>query len=400
MSRREWSLVFGVAAVIVVAFGSILYGFSVFVTDSAAGAEFSTSVLSLGLTGAGIVGGLLAVPLGRLMDRRGVRGVLLAGALLGGLGMAAFAAAQEPWHVVAAWWLLLGPAGALLYYEPAFVAIGIWVPLRHQPRAFGVLTLLGGLAGGVFIPLIQWMVNSYGWRPTAATLGALIFVVASVVAVTVIPAGVQPHRPSAEPTPRPRLRALYGDRRFTLFTAALVLTFLPIQGILAHRVDRFSEVGFAATTVALWAGAASFISMPGRYLAPVMAPRIGSARLTAAVIAAIAISTALAVPGDTSLSLVGHFVVFGVAFGALTPLRASVMTEWYGGEHYGAIMGAQWSTVTLVGASGALIMGAARDLLGSYRIPLSVAAVMLAIAAALTVAAGRANRTPPVGVFR
>ncbi len=389
MSRRQWFLVFGVSAIIVVAFGSMLYGFSVFVTDSAAGAEFSTSVLSMGLTGAGVMGGVLAVPLGRFMDRRGVRGVLLTGALLGGLGMVGFSLAQHSWQVVAAWWLLLGPAGAMLYYEPAFVAIGIWVPLHEQQRAFGVLTLLGGLAGGVFIPLVQWLVTSYGWRLTAALLGALIFGVATIVALTVVPAGIQRHKETGPPTERPPFRVLIGDTRFLLFTIALVLTFLPIQGILAHRVDRFSEVGFAATTVALWAGAASFISMPGRYLAPLVAPRVGAARLTALVIGAISLSAAVAVPGDTSFSMVGHFVVFGVAFGALTPLRASVMTEWYGGEHYGAVMGAQWSAVTLVGASGALVMGAARDLVGDYRLPLAVAAGSLAIGAALTLAAGR-----------
>ena len=52
-------------------------------------------------------------------------------------------------------------------------------------------------------------------------------------------------------------------------------------------------------------------------------------------------------------------------------------------------MGAQWSAVTLVGASGALVMGAARDLVGDYRLPLAVAAGSLAIGAALTMAAGK-----------
>lgn len=397
MSRRQWFLVFGVSAVIVVAFGSMLYGFSVFVTDTAAGGEFSTTVLSLGLTGAGIVSGLLAAPLGRLMDRRGVRGVLLAGAALGGLGMVAFSQARQPWHVVAAWWVLLGPAAATLYYEPAFVAIGMWVPVSLRPRAFGVLTLLGGLAGGIFIPLVQALVDGFGWRATAAGLGGLIAIVTLTVAVTVVPGGTGRPVIAEEASERPPLRTLLADRRFVLFTAALVLTFLPIQGVLAHRVDRFSEVGFAASVVALWAGAASFISMPGRYLAPVLAHRVGAARLTAGVIGFVAVSVAVAIPGSSGFSLVGHFVTFGVAFGALTPLRAVLMTEWYAGRHYGAVMGAQWSTVSLVAAFGALAMGVGRDVAGDYRAPLTSAAAMLAAAAVLTVAAGRSATALPSG---
>ncbi|MDH3307316.1 MAG: hypothetical protein OEO77_07360 [Acidimicrobiia bacterium] len=94
MSERK--LILGFSAVIVVAFGSILYGFSVYVTDGAAGAEFSTSTLTLGLTGAGIANGVLAPGLGRFMDRHGVRGVTAFGGILAGLGMFAFLRRQSP----------------------------------------------------------------------------------------------------------------------------------------------------------------------------------------------------------------------------------------------------------------------------------------------------------------
>jgi MFS transporter, OFA family, oxalate/formate antiporter len=46
------------------------------------------------------------------------------GSILGGLGLAAFAAAASSWQVVLVWWLVLGPVTAMTFYEPAYVAIG------------------------------------------------------------------------------------------------------------------------------------------------------------------------------------------------------------------------------------------------------------------------------------
>lgn len=61
---------------LMVGYGVILYGFSVYATDQAAGADFSTTTLSLGYGGSVFVGGLLAIPIGHLADKRGVRSSL------------------------------------------------------------------------------------------------------------------------------------------------------------------------------------------------------------------------------------------------------------------------------------------------------------------------------------
>ena len=219
MEYSNRRLVLGFSAVIVVAFGSILYGFSVYVTDAAAGAEFSTTVLSLGLTGAGVASAVIARPLGSFMDKHGVRSVTVAGSVVAGIGMMAFAAATEPWHVLGAWWLLIGPATAAVYYEPSMVGIAAWVIPSKQPRAFGALTLIGGLAGAIFIPLTERLVNAFGWRPTVTGLGLAIIATGLLAAQFAIPPG-RGHQQSTPTGTSARLRDLKDDRKFVLFTAA------------------------------------------------------------------------------------------------------------------------------------------------------------------------------------
>ncbi|MGZ8786273.1 MAG: hypothetical protein ACXW1Y_12030, partial [Acidimicrobiia bacterium] len=41
-----------------------------------------------------------------------LREILGLGALLGAAGLVLFSYATEPWQVLVAWWLLIGPAGA------------------------------------------------------------------------------------------------------------------------------------------------------------------------------------------------------------------------------------------------------------------------------------------------
>ncbi len=383
-----WRQVLAVAATVVVAFGSMFYGFSVFLTEEAAGGEFSTSLLSLGYAGSVVAGGLLAFPVGRYADRHGVRGVFGVGAVLGALGLTAFALARQPWQVLAAWWLLVGPATAMTYYEPAFVAFDQWFSPAQRPRALATLTLIGGLAGSVFIPGSAALVRWLGWRPTAALLGALLAAVGGITALVVVPSAAFPDREAAALPPL-RVRGLLREARFVLYTVALVLSFASMQAIIVHRVARFEEVGFAVVTVAAWAAAASFFSLPGRYLAPFVAQRLRPARVQAAAILVLAAAAVLMVDGSSSWQMVGHFAVFGVTFGALLPLRPMVMAVWYSGPSYGRVMGAQWTVVALSGAAGPAFVGVLHDASGGYRLPSVFLVVALTAGAWLVAASAR-----------
>jgi MFS family permease len=387
-----WGAALSLAGSVMVAFGVILYGFSIFVTDAAAGSEFSKTVLSLGYGGSVVAGGLLAIPIGRRADRAGVRGITALGGVLGGCGMAIFALAAEPWQVLVAWWLFLGPAGAMLFYEVTFIAVDQWFAPEQRGRALGVVTLIGGLAGIGFIPATEWLVSAFGWRTAAWVLGGLMMATALLTAAYALRTVARLHPPAGATTlDRGLGRALLRDRRFLLHTAAMVLIFFAVQGIFAHRVAVFEEVGFDVTTVAWWAAAASALSLPGRWIAPVLAGRFGGVNVQIVATIVLVLGTATMVDGADLWQLVSHFVLFGVAFGAFLPLRALTMADWFSGDRYGATMGSQWTVVTLVGAAGAAVAGALRDVTGDYTVAVVVIVVALTAGAALLLAVNRAG---------
>ena len=387
MNGPEWRRLVPLSATVLVAFGAMLYGFSVYLTDEAAGGEFSTTVLSLAYGGAVVAGGVLAFPVGRYADRHGVRAVFGAGAVLGGGGLVAFAAATEPWHVIAAWWLLLGPAGAMTYYEPAYIAVDQWFDATARPRALAILTFIGGLAGIIFIPGTERLVDWLGWRPAARWIGVLLFATAALTAAFALPGKAAHQRPQQDAPFS--IRRLFRQRRFLIYTAGMALSFTAAQAVLSHRVARFEEAGFAVATVAVWAALASALSLPGRAVAPFLAERFGATRIQAVVTLLLAAATVLMVSGGTGWEMVGHFAVFGLAFGAVLPLRAMAMAGWYSGPEYGRTMGAQWTLATLLGAAGPALVGVFRDVAGGYGVPIVAVAVVFGLAALLTEISGR-----------
>jgi MFS family permease len=384
---RQW--IIPLSATVMVGFGVILYGFSVYATDQAAGAEFSKTALSLAYGGSVFVGGLLARPIGRIADKHGVRGIVGAGAVLGSAGLAAFSMSYQTWQVVAAWWVLIGPAQAMIYYEPAYVAIHQWSSERDRARTLGTITLIGGLAGIIFIPLAAWLVARIEWRPAVLVLALSLLIVGGLTAVLALPRRRDGTATRADA--HVSISRLLRDNRFVLYTVALMLILFSTQGVIAHRVARFTESGFSLTTVAVWAAVASAMSLPGRWIAPILAERFGPTRIQAGVALIVTFSIALMVDGTTSWQMIGHFFLFGLAFGALFPLRAMVMGDWFSGPSYGTIMGTQWTAVVLVAAAGPILVGSLRDATGGYQSSIVLLTVLFLAAAAAILASGRAR---------
>lgn len=375
------------SALVAVAFGTLFYAFSVLITEEAAGAEFSITVLSVAWSGSLLVGGGIAFLVGRHVDRHGVRGIMGWGAVLGAAGLALVAAAEQPWQVILASWVCIGTAGAMTFYEPAFVAVDQWFGDAGRLRALALLTVIGGLAGPIFIPLTSFLVSALGWRPAALVLGGMVLVTGVGVAAVVFPSGSDTRRTTGH-SEAARVRSIIRDRRFTFFTAATLLTFASLQAVFLHRIAVFEEAGFGVAAVAAWAALAGVLSLPGRFAAPFLSRRVRPVRLTAVANLVLALAVAFAVVATAAWQMAAHFILFGLAFGALLPLRAVVMSGWFSGPDYGRIMGTQWSITAIVAAAGPLLVGVTRDSVGSY--PGSIAAVAIAFAVAAGLSAASA----------
>ena len=240
--------------------GVLYYGFAVVLVpierDLGASRAAVAGAFSLGL----LVMALAAPFVGRWLDRgQGARLMRVAAALaVAGLAAAAMAPSLP---VLYAAWAVLGLAMAGLLYESAFALVIRAVDdAQVRLRALAAVTVMGGLASTIFLPILGWLTQHAGWR-AALVAGAWAVAMAAVAMhVRVLPALPQrrsaPGAGATRPSRRePRFLALLGVF-VTATLASMAVTTLLVAWLTGRGVS-----GTAAATVLAMLGIAQ---LPGR----------------------------------------------------------------------------------------------------------------------------------------
>ncbi len=389
---------FVLAAITNVGYGTIFYSFSILLGEDAAVGEFDRTLLS-GALGLGvIVSGALAPIVGTLCDVTGSRRVFFAGAVLGSAGLAAFSRATEGWQVLAAWTLLVGPAMACTFYEPAYVTIDQWFAGRSTGTAIGVLTFLGGLSATIFIPLTQSLVENSGWRDATLILAAVLLAIVGALALVFLK-----DRPREEARRETLdLKGTYSalatglrhtNRAFWFVSASYFLGFVAVFAVLFHQVAYLQELGLPAGTAALAAGLVGLVGLPGRLFFPMLGDRVRPSFLIAAIFLMVALSILFLPGAEERWQLYLYVGLFGLSFGAVLPMRAVIMGHHFGGPLYGRLMGLQFALLGLATAGGPFAAGVLRDASGSYALLAPAVVIMLLLAIPAILIAERVGRT-------
>ncbi len=168
MREKGWALVFALAAAQLVSWGSIYYSFSLFVVPMERELGWSRTALNGALSAGLALAGLASYPVGAWIDRAGGRAVMSLGSVLG----AALLFLWSRDHDLAAFyaiWMGLGVALAATLYEPAFAVLTRLHPETYRLR-ITTMTLVGGFASTVFIPLTALAIEAWGWRSALVAL--------------------------------------------------------------------------------------------------------------------------------------------------------------------------------------------------------------------------------------
>jgi sugar phosphate permease len=384
------ALILSLSLVVSTSYGAFFYGFSVLVSAEGAGSEFSVTVLSAAYGGAVLTAGGAAVAVGRFTDRVGVRPFIGLGSVAGALGLFAFSASGAWWHVLVVWWGVLGPVMAMTLYEPAYIAIQQWFEPEERPRAIAILTLAAGLSGPVFIPATGALVETLGWRDATRVLGLILAVVGVGAALLAIPRGRG--RADAEreqPQPLGARVRMFTRPRLLVFSVGSVLAYGALEANIIHRVARFEEGGLDLSLITYWAAISGLLTLPGRFVLPMLGRRLPGTRLLSAVLLVMAVATTFMIPGDEAWQMAAYFCLFGLVFGAALPLRAVVMSQWHAVAGFGTILGLQTAMIAVSRSGAPPLIAAARDIGGGYALPMLALTLAFALGAALVYASER-----------
>jgi MFS family permease len=426
-------LVVTLAVTETVSFGVLYYAFTVFITPMQAELGWSRAALTGAFSLAQLVSGLAAIPVGRWLDRHGPRLLMTIGSCVAMLLVLAWSKVENLWLFYLIW-AAIGLAGAAVLYEPAFVVVANWF-VRKRSRALTVLTFLAGFASVIFIPLAGWLVESQGWRAALVTLAAILGAVTIPLHVLILrrrpadlglqPDGVQSsgfgvrssgaadHRSEATtPNPEPRTPNATEERSvpvrealrgsvFRWMAAAFFLNALGQIALHVHLVPYLTERGYGAEFAATVAGLVGIMALPGRLILTPLGDRVPRAYLTAFIFLLQALALVVLLTVQSTAGVAVYVVLFGAGFGAVTPMRAALVAEFYGPAHYGSISGVLAFCITVARALGPVSVGIAFDYFGSYDVPFwvltgvsiaSAVAILMAERAALALRACTAAR--------
>ncbi|OGK96493.1 MAG: hypothetical protein A3D33_18300 [Candidatus Rokubacteria bacterium RIFCSPHIGHO2_02_FULL_73_26] len=350
-----WVIVAALSVTETVTWGIIYYGFPVFLgameQDLGASRVAVTGAFSVGMGAAA----LLAIPVGRWLDRHGPRGVMTAGSCLA-VVLTFLWARVGSLPALYALWLLMGVAMAATLYEPAFAAVVGWFRTRHRDRALLTVTLVAGLASTIFMPLEAWLLVRQGWRAAVVTLAVVLAVVTVPIHALVLRAPrPEPVARDGRPAAPPTGVSLAAARRTVVFwvlTIAFVVSNFATISVTVHLIPYLAARGWSVTTAAAAVGWIGAMQLPGRVFFAPVAAWVGHRWVTAAVFLAQGLALAQLALVAQLPSLVPMIVMLGASNGMSTLARASTTAELFGARHYGAIAGA-----VALGANGARAVG-------------------------------------------
>ena len=363
----------------IVTYGACYYAYGVLIQPigadmhwppAALGAIFSAVLLITG------VGGIVA---GGLLDRTGEQPLFLAAATAGAGAMlvASFQTGLLPFAVAYAGGC--GLVGALGFYH-----ITQSVAARAAPaapaRAIIWLTLIGALAGPIYLPLTGWLVETAGWRDAIRVDAATVLVAFLLAAVLVRGRGGRPPRPHDS-----AVRALVLAWRQPVMRAWLLATLISgaaVDAVLVYQIPAMVRFGLPLGVAAAVAGFRGLSQLAGRLPLGPLITRLGTRRTIVLAYAVAAAAMPLLFASGTLALALAFALLAGAATGALSALQGIYTHELADPQHLGALLGTQQALFEVGGAAGPAVAGL---LLGATA---SFAPIVVAIVAGFALAAG------------
>ena len=391
-----WALAWRLAAGQLVAWGILYYTFTVVVGPMQADTGWSRAFLNTGLSLGLLAWGLAAVPVGQWIQHRGGRGLMTLASAAGGGALVTLGLTDSPALYLGAW-LVLGSSLAGALYDPAFAVVtAAFGP--HYRRGITLLTLVGGLASTVFVPLAQFSVDHLGWRHACVALGLFQILLGVPLHAWGIPPFVRdPARPppGARPWPQ-RLAAWWIEFRRDLTEprfVGLALWFTAhsavFTGLIFQLVPMLQARGASNSDIVRAVAVIGPLQVVARFLLAARASEFSTLRIGRWTIAGTlaALAVLLLLPPDFGW-LALFAALFGASNGVSTILRGTAIAELFGRERYAALNGALSAPAVVGRASAPLLLASLWTATGEPRsVVAALFVVMLAGAAGLLLTA-------------
>jgi MFS transporter, OFA family, oxalate/formate antiporter len=325
---------------------------------------------------------LSMVPGGRLQDRLGPRPVIMASAIMAGLGFALAAATLSVAGLIVFFGLVFGIAMGLGYAAPTPAAVK-WFGAHRRGVVSGIVVSGFGLAPIVMAPLTTRLIGAFGIKGAFLVLGIVFFTALMLMSRFIAnpPPGYQPA--AAPPSARGRA-TLAPDRDWRevlrtkqFYMLWLLFCFGTFAGLLI--IGQLSKIGLeqaGMTTPFVLVAVYAAFNATGRVVWGIISDRLGRRSSLFAAFAMQVVVYVFFSRLGTPATLMAGIAVVGFTFGGMLTLFPSFAVDYFGLKNLGVNYGLLITAWGVGGVFGPLVGGMVRDLTGTYNLSYLVSAVL------------------------
>jgi len=341
--------------------------------------------------------GSAALPLlGRIVDRYGVRVVVIPSLLLFGLClMSGYFLSSHLWHFYALY-LAIGLVSSGTTPLPYARVISHWFD-KKRGLALGLAMAGVGLGSFVMPSLAHALVTTGGWRVAYVCLGLLVIVIAVptvglLLRDTPESLGLRPDGapipPSEATTPHRQLVGLqcheaWRTSTFWLMTVAFFLVSMATSGAIVHLIPLLTDRGISAQSAAFASSLSGGTVLVGRVWAGHLLDRFFAPYVTLSFFVALTVGLLLLWSGVSGpLAYVAAMLV-GLGLGAEVDIIGYLVGRYFGLRAFGEIYGYVFAIFYLGAGVGPFLMGKGFDATGSYSLVLGNFVVITLVASIL-----------------
>lgn len=344
-----------------------------------------------------IAGAVFAVPCGWLIDRLGIKLILVFNVLLLGLATLLFSQAETVISFFAGMLLMRG-LGQSALSTTSLTLIGKWFPKRVTVAmaVFGIVSTIGFIA---LFGLVGYLADTLGWRQTWAYLGFAAF--GLVIFFQILcrnPVSQLPTKQEEEAATSGQgstWQEALQSPMFWLFALSSALFNWVSSGIGLFNEDVLAERGFNRNQFEVALGIATMITLLSNGLGGWLSTRWPLPRLMALGMFMLA-ACLLSLPYMFEVWHVYLNAVFlGISAGVVIVVFFACWATYFGTKNLGKIQGSAQALTVLSSALGPVSLALSKEYFGSYRPLFLVLAALACLSALLCLRAKDAVKVSP-----
>lgn len=376
---RDWSVVAAAVVGMIFSYSTLLgVTFGLFVIPLSTEFGWSRTEISFAATISSLLIIVLSPLLGVLIDRYGVRRILLPGLFLFGLTVCTMSLlTQSLWHFYLMYILI--PLSGFATLPTTYTRVILnWFD-EKRGLALGIALSGIGLSGIFAPPFIQYVISSFDWRTAYIVMGGMVLTVGLPIIFFVLkesPGDNELHSKESNKSQQTdndkfinsgfAFSEAIKQRSFWLMTVAFILTGITTTGTVLHLVPLLTDSGMSSTE------AAGMVSLMGVCL---IIARVVCGYLIdkffAPFVAAVFLSGPIIGLIFLALDFQGFYVMLavcllGLGFGAEFDLMSYLTSRYIGLRAYGKTYGVMYSAFNIGASIGVVAMGWAFDKFGVY----------------------------------